>query len=215
MKSLRRMLLVALAVLGVTAFSASAAQAFEWEIEGTPLSALGGEEEIVSSGGPFVLKSKIGLSNVTIQCNQQVVSPGNGAIFAGGTDAALVEFKGECKVVGAAACTVVEPILAETETELFEAGGVLYDRFDPVGEKFTTVVIQNCGLAGNFPVTGNIAGKTLGKGVYAVQQPLTFSPAISEASGTELKFGANKATLEGTALNELSGANAGAEWTAE
>jgi hypothetical protein len=200
-----------LAVFAFTAVSASAAQAHEWTITGTPLSSLGGTETIDSVGGPFELS--VPSRKLLLRCEEQV-STGEITSEPEGSDSALVEFF-DCSVVGAPLCEVEEPIVAETVTQLVTVNGVLYDRFSPAaGSTFTTIVIEGCAAEGEFPVTGNVAGETEPPGVQLVDQPLDFSKEISEAAGTELKFGNAPAFLSGEAEVTLTGPNAGEPWGA-
>lgn len=199
-----------LAVFAFAAVSASAAQAHEWTIGGTPLSALGGSETISSTGGPFSLS--VPSRKLELKCNSQTST---GEIFSEGEDNAFVTFT-ECSVVGAPLCTVAEPIEANTVTKLItNASGTLFDLFEPAeGGVFTEIVITGCGAAGEFEVTGNVAGLTEPPGVEKAEQPLTFSKEQSEAAGTELDFGNAPAFLSGNALVSLSGGHAGQAWGA-
>jgi len=205
------LLITCMAVLGVTAVSAAAAQASTtWQVGGSTLPE-GKTANIKSSGGPFTLE--VPELPATIRCSTE---SNTGTIFnkknakgeLQGFDTATVNFTG-CVVVGfEKVCTVTEPITTNTNTELITVGGVIYDKFTSTTGVFTTITIKgaSCPLLGSYNVTGNTAGKV---GPAAVKATLEFSKSISSASGTQLLFEGLKAYLTGTSIQELTGEYAG------
>lgn len=201
--------LALVAVLALSAFAASLAQAAspEWYVNGSKLV---GTETETSSGGPFTLA--VPARGLNIECKKET---NTGSITAPRSDKATISFT-ECILVGAPTCTV-SVASTKAATELVLVGGNVYDNFKPeTGTTFTTITIagSGCAAAGIYPVTGETCGKASALGVELVSQPLVFSAANSTACGKELKFGGTKATLSGTSNQVLSGAHKGQKFGA-
>jgi len=213
MKSLRMALLVAVTALGVTAFSATAAHAQEWAIEGEELSTLGGSAGITSEDTEnFKLAGEVLNQKITIECTTQTAT---GEILEGGLDKATVQFTG-CKVLNLGACVVKEPIVTNAKTRLIKIGSTFYDVFEPEsGSTFVTITIEKCALAGSYEVKGATCGEGEEEGVELVEQPLRFSEAVAKAcdaadpASIALTLGGKPATLTGAAVNELTAPHAG------
>lgn len=218
MKRWRVFSLALMAVLALTAITASLAQAAspEWSIEGKALSG----SESISSEATETFKLEVPARGLTIQCTEQ--STVEGKITSPRADSGKISFN-NCSVVGAPTCKVTQPITTvPLVTELKLSGTTVYDTFKPAsGTTFTTITISGCAAAGSFPITGQTCGKaTNALGVQAVKQQLEFSKAITAtciANGYitgGLKFAGTEATLTGKANNFLSGANAGKKFGA-
>jgi hypothetical protein len=202
MKRISAIGLALAAVFALVAVAAASASAATWKIEGKEFT---GEEKISSTGGPFTLTvPKLG---VAIKCEKEA---NTGKIFSKNKDESTIEFT-KCAVEKAANCTVKEPIKSEVNTELIEVGGVVYDKFTPKKEPFTTITLEGsgCVLKGSYEVKGTEAGQV---GAEAVESTLTFSEAISKAAGTVLTFGADEAFLAGTSSQKLTGKEKGKKW---
>ncbi len=184
------------AMLALGAFSAGAAQATEWTIDGKPLSSLGGQEEVWGEGGPFELEFPVFYSGdgVMIVCEEE---EHEGNILAGGTGDVTVQFSG-CEMPGMTEVCQVEPIQAELETELTEVGDIVYQVFTPTPyweEEdilfLVELVGEECVMNGHWEYSGSFAAELEAEagGPEAVEQPLSFSRAISEAAGASMKLG--------------------------
>jgi hypothetical protein len=185
-----------LIALTLSLVPAAVAQAeFEWNVEGQPLSVLGGEEEVEGSGGPFSLELESG--EVSFDCEEQTTS---GSITEGGNGVVTLQFT-EC-VTNLPSCKITKPITANTKAEILELNGGTYVVFKPVsGTKFATLVISGCLFAGEYTIEGTVAAEPGGE---EVEYPLTFSRAISEAAETELTL-LETVYLEGPSELELAG----------
>jgi hypothetical protein len=63
-----------------------------------------------------------------------------------------------------------------------------------------------CGVAGNFNVTGTIFGESANDtGIQAAEQKVSFNAGVQTTTGAGLKFGANAATLTGSAIVKAGG----------
>ncbi len=103
-----------------------------------------------------------------------------------------------CEVKKPSGCTVAQPIVATSKTELVERSGTLLDLFTPdeTGTTFVKVKLENCGLLNG---TYNIEGYTQGA-INNAAGTLSFSK-----EGNGLKFGGNEAEFKGESSVTLSG----------
>jgi hypothetical protein len=228
MKRRFRMLPLALvAVLAFSAIAAAAAQAHEWSIVngknkvGTEISGTHtlaelelASETVSSSGGPFTLSSFIGTTAIMVEC---ATEENTGTIIKGGTDTATITFK-TCKLTKPTpnVCTVPN-ITATTKTELITVGTKLYDEFLPevAGGKFATLKIEGaeCSLKGSYEVKGSTAGYDSASATNQEKHTLVFSSTVSSEAGTALTLGTKAATLTGSSVEKLSGANLNKSWS--
>jgi hypothetical protein len=88
-----------------------------------------------------------------------------------------------------------------------------FQQFSPKsGTAFAAFKISGaaCGVAGNFNVTGTLFGESANNtGVQAAAQTVGFNSAVQTTTGAALKFGANAATLTGSAIFEAGGTTFG------
>lgn len=179
------------------------------------------ETETIESNQMTAFDLEVPALAITIRCERE---HNTGTIIGGepGTDEASVRFT-ECFIVGAEppVCVVHSTgaesgeITSEVNTKLANIGGVIYDKFTPKTEPFTTIEIEGaeCSVVetGAYEVKGTTAGEV---GPVGEEPTLTFSEAISTATETQLTFGGNNAFLSGTSKQKLTGPNAGAWWGA-
>jgi hypothetical protein len=172
-----------------------------------------------------------------IDCiNHEGTDEGNGSarieqVGTSAQDFGRLKFTG-VKVVKPAHCTVAETITTnplKSEIYMHKLKNVavdkVFDRFEPTGTNFVTLVIGSeagftCAIAGNRIVKGFVYGQSVagdtatliekptstgaaGANPDAVVQSLTFSKAIDETAGSALTFGGNPAHLTGRVDNEL------------
>ena len=134
-------------------------------------------------------------------------------------DLGRLEFTG-VSVTKPTGCTTsstitTNPLKSEIFTDVAEPK-IAFDKFEPTGTTFASVTISGCSVAGTYAVKGSAFGQFVNlTGVSAVNQPLTFSSGIETTAGGTLKFAGNTASLTGRVNNELSGANAGKEFSAK
>jgi hypothetical protein len=225
---------VLVAVVALMAAVASAAQADGWRVAGTEISS-GVKQNVEGSnlnGGvrtPFFLSGTLLNKAVEIKCEEQGTS--GGVIFNEGgvpKDEGKVTFK-KCSIPALPAC-VVENITTnllkthlDMDTTTKVATSNTFDVFEPsvAGGAFATLNITECALASKPEVKGSVVGETNKTEVGAVEQPLTFSKAITEAENEvtttkkELTLGGKVAFLSGKSWNKLITTNVGSSWDAK
>jgi hypothetical protein len=217
-RSLKVLGLAVVAVLALSAVMASAASAKQWYVNGSATPLAGSETVSCKTATGFTLTSKVGEITLVLKATGVECLAGSKIENSGGLgiDSGTLKFTGvtvekpkNCSVSGGSITTNA------LNTELIVPAGDTtngYDLFKPAtGSEFVTVSITGgtCAVAGNYPVKGEIAGKGNTWGTELVEQPLAFSPTIDGVTGKKLTFGGEPATMEGTALNLLSGANVG------
>ncbi len=205
------LLATALAVFALGAVGT--AQAFEWTIEGKTLAERGlSSQTTAGSKGSLTLSATVLGSPFKVSCTES----SSGKISQGGLGENTLSLSG-CAVAEPAGCTVAEPISLVAKTELTKVGGVFTEKLTPAAEKFGSIKIQKCGVAGTYPVKGSTAGKNEGYPTQQETHTVEFSAAISEAAGTQLTFNGQPATLSGSTREYLTtgapwGTNKGSEW---
>jgi hypothetical protein len=206
-----------LAVFAVSAVASATASATngQWYINGSKFTS--GSETITASGGPFVLKSTAGTTKTPIEIECKTVSSTGSNIKASFTDAYTTIVFSTCTVLTPTACKTTATITTTAgTTELFDNGTDVWDTFTPTGGTFVTITITGCALENNYKVNGCASGKIVAPTTEAVTKELKFGEAIPAAAKCAgLTFGANEATLTGTAKFALSGTNKGKNWTAK
>jgi hypothetical protein len=212
-RRLRTFGLAVVACFALTVVVASAAQARQWTIAGSTLS--GSEAVSCSSTTGFTLKGKVLGTEVELHATNVECLSGSKIENSGGAgvDSGTLRFTGVTVTKPALGCEVPGGTLTTNplKTKLVDLGTATgYDQFSPAsGSEFITIPIEECVIAGEYPVTGSITGQGNAWGTEAVIQPLAFSPAVDSATGTHLSLGGQPATLQGTALNRLSGSKEG------
>jgi hypothetical protein len=211
MKSLK---MVVFGLLGIVAIGAMAALAHaEWNVEDRTLTELKlSEEKLTISGGPVTLAGpKLGF---TLECGK---ASGSGSIFKGGSDEYAISLT-TCKVVGSAACKVVEPVTLKVKSELVHGNGY-YEKIVPAkeGAPLATVSIEGkeCALAKENKITGSVAAEILPEEgtTRKLKTSEKFSKTIAEEGGKyELLVGTALAYMTAEFSMELSGSHAGGEW---
>lgn len=192
--------------------TAIAPQAFaaEWEIEGKTLAKLGiGEESLTISEGELTLE--LTESEAELTCE---VAEGTGAIVGKGEETTTVELSACSIVQHPEKCTVTEPIVAKLKGTLAEHGGEgnIYISLAPSAKIVIKITGAECPLGKESEVSGKATAELVPQ--PATEQPLIFSRSIAELLSTSLLFGAQTAYSTGELVTKLSGAHAGAEWTA-
>ena len=186
------------------------------------LSDLGGTEAFTSKGGA----SSITNAGITIECKKETdkgnliqedsVEPKNSGVS--------ILFK-ECSVKNNPKCVVRnQPLnkIGELEVGPLTSGVVKigtkwYDKFQSPGGTFITIEVlnkgtENCLIKNTYAVTGEACGELSTSETLTKVQTLTFSKAVEEACGTELKLKGVKSVFTDTKEVELSGVNAGKPW---
>jgi hypothetical protein len=165
----------------------------EWELSELPLAKLLAETSANVAGTKYTLTSEALGIQVTIICSAEsgtgwIENPAGGGP---GIDLTVNSFS-TCEVTKPSGCTVTQPIVATSKTELAELGGAFWDVFTPDGgTTFVEVELKTCGLLSQkFKVTGKTAGK-----VHNETGIISFSSEMNE-----LKFAGNPAGFEGQSL---------------
>ena len=216
-----------IAALGLIALSATAAQAAGFDIEGTAITA---EKDVTAESDSTSYILLVPKSNLETLC--KVFELDFGKIFPDGKTLAELLYK-ECDVLehlsplNKLPCWVqdnVKKILNEihikVEDKLIEHKGKVYDLFFPHGGGTTFVTLEFTGAEcplplAAVPITGSVvAEECTGTKDLKVKK---VSQLIQEAAAglfpsDGLFFGKNPATLIGSVILKLGGAEAGKEW---
>jgi hypothetical protein len=199
---------------------ASATSLAEWVIEGETMNELSLTEESVSatSTGSFELKSKVLGSPFRLKCEG-----------IGASGKLRQEAKGEltlewskCAVLEPSGCKTSEKITHSISSTTIETSEKEYEKFAPSsGETLMEVSVNGCALEGKFPVKGTAfcpqvkeveESETSEETLEKVEQPFTYSEAISTAAGCgTYKLGKEPATIAGEYVQnfKLAGPRAG------
>jgi hypothetical protein len=204
------LLIACMAILGVTAVSAAAAQAApHWNVAGAALPANTPKNVETVTSSAFVLKTEIlGHPNEEINCASLTTT---GAFIKGtkADGATKLEFK-TCSLPTAPACTVANIVTNEVASELIEVpatgSGTIYDRYTAPSGTFAKVKIGGgCALEGTYKVTGSVAGEDPKDTTETEKHQLFFSEAISSAASTALEFEMKPAVFTGNITLRLTG----------
>jgi hypothetical protein len=114
-----------------------------------------------------------------------------------------------CAVAGGSVLT--NPLKSELYMDSTD-NTVTFDRFEPTGTSFATVIIESvppgsgkCAIEGSRIIKGFVYGQAANKtGTEAVKQHLTFGTSVETTAGNGLVFAGNPAHLTGTVNNELT-----------
>jgi hypothetical protein len=199
-----------LMALAFGAIAASGAQALDWQHQGgtTVLSGTS-SETVAGTGSGFTITSKLLGASVEVNCSSATT---NGSIVAGGTGSSTIGLGG-CSVAKPSNCSLAYQPTLSAKVELVQVGGVLFQKFVPVGTSFGMIEFAGtkCVLDENkAPLKGSFAGRELSSAL-AANHSLSF--AKSEPWPTvELKFGVEAATLTGEVTQHLSGNMANHGW---
>jgi hypothetical protein len=203
------------AVLASSAFATPVTKKSSW-LEGSTKITAAKEVKCSKRGtANFVLKGTVlgaetELTATGLECpgatiSNTVVGTENMAI-----DGGKLTFTG-VKVAKPAGCSVEEKLTTESLKTNLEmdtsVAGRTFDKFEPTGEKFISIKITGCAIAGTYPVKGSTYGRAVNTtGTLATNQPLVFD---SETNGfSSLTLAGKPATITGEANNELvSGAS--------
>lgn len=219
LKSLRLLGVSLLAVLGLMAIGAAAAQAEdEFYINGTPLLDLGGEEEVEGTFGPGELLEE---GNIKIAC---AGGSFNGVIKAHGLGSGEANFgvDEKCDVLETNGhCWVEGPIKAtgEIEIALHEGGAYLILTGLGPGRQFAAFEISGDGLCAIEELGINVHGQTAlllhdPNTPRVVQTGLTIDLEEEKLVADGIFLGNNQAHFEAGTLVEvfLSGSHFGQKW---
>jgi hypothetical protein len=227
---LKKTLLALVACMALAAFGANAAQATpgaQWTVgaEGSGPGTTLSSETVNVSGGPWTLSSSVLGAPIVLHAEEVECSPNATCeIFGEGSSRGSLTYT-EVTVTEPATCSANspgEPVGTVTTEPLKDTiiddptnpEGPVFDRFEPAGATpFVEIQLTGaeCPFAGvTAPVTGSATGEASHPtGYLAVTQELTFGSSQQSTGGGELKLGKAPATLSGTAVNTLSGGNAG------
>jgi hypothetical protein len=218
---------IALALTGLLmASSAASAYGFEWWINNQELGP--GGRNLPSES--FASINAAGRSdfievptlNLTIECTEEV---GFGKIFPGGFSESTMKFR-FCRVTKPQLnfCVVSIPGSFEAREEFVKTANGFWDRFEPKANVFLTITLQNCALAGTYPLKGSAVANPTFFAAEEVEQSVRFSEALTTIANLELKeagqptvelrFGTRVAFLQAKSFRALNGANEGANWGA-
>lgn len=214
MTKVRLILISCMAMLGLFAANAVAAQAApHWNVNGT---ALTGKENIeIVKSTPFTLEASIlGHEHEKIECAG--LSETGGYIEAPNLDGAESLTFSECFMPTAPACVVPDIETEPVSSELIEGSdGKLYDKFVPAAgpnEAFAWIEIQKCGLATELEVTGSAAGGDSAATIEQKEHTLVFSQETADNAGTSLKVDGQPGIFTGEATLQLEH---GENWSAQ
>lgn len=198
-KSLRRKIpILGVTILAALAFSAvasSAAQAFEYEVNGSLVSELGGSIGTTGSSSSFGLSGTVAGASFQVSCK----ATSSGKVLSPGTGETTITASG-CSAVKPVGC-VVPNFTVKAKTELYQVGGALYEKYVPLngaGTNFTTLKLEECAAEGNYPVKGSFAGLNNSYTTQQEKQTLEYSAASNEAVGATLTVGPNTASATGS-----------------
>ncbi len=222
-QGLRALGLSILAVLGMMAFTATAAQAGggEWLIETssgvkTTLKNLSGLESITGEQEGLFNRLYILKLNLLVKCKKTVVSEAHIVSSPLGHGKATISFS-TCEVtdlsLNPVACTLQEPIVTKVLALLVKHNGAGYILFSPqVGLKFALVKSSGefCTLPKEAEVKGHVVAEIKVKdevnNLISTKLTLTLFPNHT------LEYGAHVAHLEADALISLNDVHKGKKW---
>lgn len=194
------------------AMVSASAPAAQWHVSGTAFS---GTETISGrlKSAAVIMNSFLpgGVTKVTSSCTG--ISSLGGTIFASNKDAAtLFTFTG-CQTTAPAGC--VSPSMVTTKpviSEITTSGELVFDKFRPqTGSEFFSVSLSGSACEGIFHFLGSVRGLVISPGTESTEKGLSFT----NATGSELKFAKEPATLTLEAGFSLLGANKGLVWSAK
>lgn len=226
----KKTLLALFACMAVAAFAANAAQASpgaKWTVgaEGTGPGTTLSSETVEVSGGPWTLSSTVLGAPIVIHANSVECTPNvECKIFGEGSSSGSLTYTG-VTVTEPSTCSAnspgqpvgtisTNPLKDTIIMDPSNAEGPVFDKFEPAsGTTFVEIELTGaeCPFAGvTAPVTGSATGEASHPtGFLAVEQKLTFGSAQQATGGGSLSLGKAPATLNGTAINKLKGANKG------
>ena len=163
-----------------------------WEVEGSSFPIA---QSVTVSGGPVNFSFYIAGYPVSFTCSETTASKG-ASLNPGGTETVNgLTFSG-CKGETPSSCTVKGGSLqfVPVTGTLTRVNGQVYERFAATtsGQALTTISLEgsSCPLTETqYQVKGTFAGLGAEFGLYKVSQPLAFSKAASEATGSQLTIG--------------------------
>ena len=210
--------LLFLSLLAPLAMATGTAHAAEYTIGGKTLTELGIKEESVKgTGGAFSFSFTPAGVPIKIDCTS--------ALLDGGSIAPKGAFSGEILFSG---CTMVfngfPEVCAVSNVRTVKLKGGLvthskevYNVLSP--KEGTTFMLftasdgtESCPIKGEKNISGSIAALT--EAGERVEQPWTFSPAITSLLATNLFYGAAVVSVNGKMSLALSGPNKAAKWAA-
>jgi len=208
-QGLKALCLSFLAVLGLIAFTATAAQASgNWMINGSALKS----NESISGASEGSSVFKVPSIKLEISCKEATVS---GTLELNGLGKETMTFT-KCESPGLPGCSPIEPITAKFLSEMLLHAEEPWLIFRPPvkGGSFTTIFFDpaKCALPEENELTGAFAA-LLGK-EETTQHLLSFIAGKTAESlfGLKYSFGINPAELAISSIWELSGANKGKVW---
>jgi len=198
-------LVALMAVLALGAVAASGASAHEYFIEGKSMKELGLTEETFSLNKASSMS--FGAEGIEVTCYSTALS---GVIKAGGTGTAKFTAS-ECEVTAPANCSIVRPVVFETNSSLVEIEAKLIDEFTIVGSEGAALDFGGSACSGKvWPLTGYV-----GSHVVSEAESATMKLAFKSFEYSEFRLGGNAAYVKSGLSVQLSGANAGKKWSAK
>lgn len=157
--------------------------------------------EILGKSGIGVLEAKIGGAAVRAECKHGILK---------GQLELLGKRKGfglgfECKVVEPAGCLMNETLEGNAEGQLIGPMGTPREEFTGSGaeERFATVTIAACAIAGTYSVTGKQICE-----LPKAEESLVEHEIVCKKSGSKLKVGLEPVTMSSTAKATLTSGEA-------
>lgn len=163
-----------------------------WEAEGSAFTIA---ETAIVSGGPVKFSFSIGGAPISFSCSETSSSTG-WSLKPGGTETVGGPKFSGCKAETPGGCTAKGGSLqfVPVTGTLTRVNGNVYEKFaaTTTGETLTTLSLEgsSCAFTENqYAVKGTFAGLGPEFGLYKETQPLEFSKAASEATGSQLTIG--------------------------
>lgn len=147
---IRSVLGALLAVLVLGAVAASGASAFNFRVEGKPLTGTEAFTGSGFSGGMAKVHINVDGTNLNFECKQSAAS---GSLETGGSWQSEITFK-ECAITEPAPCQLGANGITLHTVGLLESTEQIYNDGDGFGGTIFTFEVTGCTLAGSYAVTG-------------------------------------------------------------
>jgi len=204
-----------LAVLVLGGSAASAAQAHEWTVEGSPLTAAASLKFPTTSELNFEFIAP-GTGVIThwhcpVTSSEGTILPGGKGTLHFGIPECLFEYSGGAK------CTLITVTNPTLNGELTTVESGIDEKLTPATGKvaFEWKMGSTCGSPGLLiTAEGSFSARIPSPGT-ALEHVFETSPTINDAAGTNLSWGGAKVRLQANWNNALGGTFAGKKWAAK